>query len=175
MNGAIDQNQYNIILLNIDKLMVTLLGIDAIGGTPKAPPVSIIAGAPLVNTSASTTDGATAGVGLQGTGGNPPGGGNPPSGGNPVHLPGSVDPAGVQAEAIANIVLAANSHSSTPALCISLLASGELRPNNPGQASVLASCDYLLHGSIRKALLSPEIPTPTRYKMTPQAARPPPG
>jgi len=52
-------------------------------------------------------------------------------------------------------------------LCISLLASGELRPNNPGQASVLASCDYLLHGSIRKGLASPEIPTPTRYKMTP--------
>jgi hypothetical protein len=156
MNGAIDQNQYNIILLNIDKLMVTLLGIDAIGGTPKAPPVSIIAGAPAVSTAAGKNGASPASAS---------------AGGGTLTIPeivdAKIDPAGVQAEAIANIVLAANSHSSTPALCISLLASGELRPNNPGQASVLASCDYLLHGSIRKGLASPEIPTPTRYKMTP--------
>jgi hypothetical protein len=161
MNGAIDQHQYNIILLNIDKLMVTLLGIDAIGGTPKAPAVSIVAAAPHVNTGASS-GASPAGSAAAGGEASPP----------PTIIDSKIDPSGVQAEAIANIVLAANSHSSTPALCISLLASGELRPNNPGQASVLKSCDYLLHGSIRKALFSPEIPTPTRYKMTPQAVRP---
>ena len=163
MNGAIDQHQYNIILLNIDKLMVTLLGIDAIGGTPKAAPATITAGAPRVSTSAGTKDGAPNATGNVGD----------PAPGSPVTnitynlSEKSADPSGVQAEAIANIVLAANSHASTPALCISLLASGELKLSNPGQASVLKSCDYLLHGSIRKALFSPEIPTPTRYKMTP--------
>jgi hypothetical protein len=175
MNGAIDQHQYNIILLNIDKLMVTLLGIDAIGGTPKAPAVSIVAAAPQVNTS-SNKDGATAGAGSaennndadkgNGDSGKKNNTDKPPKTAQPLQSE-SVDPSGVQAEAIANIVLAANSHSSTPALCISLLASGELRPNNPGQASVLKSCDYLLHGSIRKALFTPEIPPPTRYKMSP--------
>ena len=170
MNGAIDQHQYNIILLNIDKLMVTLLGIDAIGGTPKAAPATITAGAPHVSTSAGTKDGVPNATGNVGD----------PAPGSPVTnitynlSEKSADPSGVQAEAIANIVLAANSHASTPALCISLLASGELKLSNPGQASVLKSCDYLLHGSIRKALFSPEIPTPTRYKMTPQAVRQPP-
>ena len=160
MNGAIDQHQYNIILLNIDKLMVTLLGIDAIGGTPKAPAVSIVAAAPHVSTAAGGKNGASPASASAGD--------TPPT--LPAIVNETIDPAGVQAEAIANIVLAANSHNSTPALCISLLASGELRPNNPGQASVLKSCDYLLHGSIRKALYLPEIPTPTRYKMSPQAA-----
>jgi hypothetical protein len=178
MNGAIDQHQYNIILLNIDKLMVTLLGIDAIGGTPKAPPVSIIATAPQVNTTASNKDGATASVGSaekpnkdesdkgKDDAAQKDNSNKPPKAAQHIKSE-SIDPAGVQAEAIANIVLAANSHASTPALCISLLASGELRPDNPGQFSVLKSCDYLLHGSIHKALASPEIPTPTRYKMTP--------
>ena len=165
MNGAIDQHQYNIILLNIDKLMVTLLGIDAIGGTPKAPPATITAGAPRVSTSAGTKDGApnaTANV-------NDPAAPVSPVTNITYNLSEkSADPSGVQAEAIANIVLAANSHASTPALCISLLASGELRPNNPGQASVLKSCDYLLRGSFHKAVFAPEMPPPTRYKMTPQ-------
>ena len=161
MNGAIDQHQYNIILLNIDKLMVTLLGIDAIGGTPKAPPATITAGAPRVSTSAGAKDGATGNVN------------DPAAPVSPVtnitynSSEKSADPSGVQAEAIANIVLATNSHASTPALCISLLASGELRPNNPGQASVLKSCDYLLRGSFHKAVFAPEMPPPTRYKMTP--------
>jgi len=53
MNGAIDQYQYNIVLLNIDRLMITLLGVDAIGGTQKTPATTISAGAPAVSTSAA--------------------------------------------------------------------------------------------------------------------------
>ena len=41
MNGAIDQHQYNIVLLNIDRVMVTLLGVDGIAGTKNVAPVSI--------------------------------------------------------------------------------------------------------------------------------------
>jgi hypothetical protein len=164
MNGAIDQNQYNIILLNIDKLMVTLLGIDAIGGTPKAPAVAISAVAPRVSTNASASkDGTPSASGDVGADGDKP---------QTTIFNHSTDPTGVQAEAIANIVLAANFHSSTPALCISLLASGELNHKNPGQHSVLKSCDYLLHGAVRKAVASPHMPPPDTYRAThPPVAR----
>jgi len=159
MNGAIDQHQYNIILLNIDKLMVTLLGIDAIGGTPKAPAIAMSAGVPHVTTTAAKDGGpATASA--------DPDKSVPPAIVPQVITEKTIDPTGIQAEAIANVVMAANYHSSTPALCISLLASGELRPNNPGQASVLSSCDYLLHGAFRKAVVSPELPPPLGYRMS---------
>ena len=44
MNGAIDQHQYNIVLVNIDRLMVTLLGVDGIAGTRNVAPVAISPG-----------------------------------------------------------------------------------------------------------------------------------
>jgi hypothetical protein len=48
---------------------------------------------------------------------------------------------------LTDILFAANAQSSAPALCISLLASGELRLDNPGQQALLVRCDYLLAGT----------------------------
>jgi hypothetical protein len=43
---------------------------------------------------------------------------------------------------------------------------------NPGQHSVLKSCDYLLHGAVRKAVASPHMPPPDTYRAThPPVAR----
>jgi len=103
MNGAIDQHQYNVVLLNLDKLMITLLGVDAIGG---------------IQSREQT------------------GGGGAAS-----------DTKEIQADAVTDILFAANAKSSAPALCISLLASGELRLDNPGQQALLMRCDYLLAGT----------------------------
>jgi hypothetical protein len=157
MNGAIDQYQYNILLLNIDRLMVSLVGVDAIGGTPKAVATTISVGAPAVNTSAGSGQGGAGRANVEGG-----------TVHNEIHIEESpkMDPSGAQAEAIANIVLAANAHSAVPSLCISLLASGELRLDNPGQYSVLKSCDYLLQGVVRHPGQGP--PTPNSYRMTPQ-------
>jgi len=167
MNGAIDQFQYNIILTNVNRMTITLLGIDAIGGTQRAPAVTIASNPGSVKTNA-------------------PGGDNPPStehgegtsdneiekttavgcgaADNPcVVALGEADK--VKAEAIANVILAANAVTSTPTLCISLLASGEMRVDNPGQKSVLKSCDYILQGGARNLVNHPNLP-PSRYRMT---------
>jgi hypothetical protein len=95
MNGAIDQHQYNIVLLNIDKLMVTLLGVHAVGAMQAK----------------------------------------------------SQEAREIQAEALTDMLSTTNAQSSAPALCISLLASGQLRLDNPGQQALLARCDYLLAGT----------------------------
>jgi hypothetical protein len=167
MNGAIDQYQYNIVLLNIDRLMITLLGVDAIGGTQKVPPTMITAGAPSVSTSASLKP--------DGQGAETSAGGKVEGGSvhNEIHITETpkADPSGAQAEAIANIVLAANAHSSVPSLCISLLASGELRLDNPSQRSVFQSCDYLLHGAVRQMASRPLDRAPTAYHMSQQAQK----
>lgn len=140
MNGAIDHHQYNVVLLNIDRLMVTLLGVDAIGGMGMVQPVAI---------------GATpSGVAV-------PGAKAAAAAGAPANT--------VQSEALANIVMSANAHSSLPALCISLLASGELRLDNPGHHAVLARCDYLLAGTMNNIVNRPPAPPP-QFK----ASRPPP-
>lgn len=139
MNGAIDQHQYNVVLLNIDRLMVTLLGVDALGGMGMVPPVAI---------------GAT-----------PSGFSVPSVKGNAASSPAN----NPQSEALANIVMSANAHSSLPALCISLLASGELRLDNPGHHAVLARCDYLLAGTMNNIVNRPPSPPP-QFK----ASRPPP-
>ena len=143
MNGAIDQHQYNVVLLNIDRLMVTLMGVDAIGGTATVPAVTIGAG----------TDG-KAGSQIETTAGHS----------------GTRD---VQSEALTNIVLSANGHSSLPALCISLLASGELRLDNPGQQALLARCDFLLAGTVNNLVNRPQGPAP-QYKVSQHAAGPAP-
>lgn len=44
MNGAVDEIQYNVALVNMDKLMTSLLAIDSIAGTAVAPAVAISAG-----------------------------------------------------------------------------------------------------------------------------------
>ncbi len=139
MNGAIDQHQYNVVLLNIDRLMVTLLGVDAIGGMGMVAPVTI----------GATPSGVSAQAGRAAA---------PGSSANTV-----------QSEAMANIVMSANAHSSLPALCISLMASGELRLDNPGHHAVLARCDYLLAGTMNNIVNRPPAPPPT-FK----ASRPPP-
>jgi hypothetical protein len=100
MKGAIDQHQYNVALFNIDKQIITALGLDAIRAiTPDAPP----------------------GVASGGTGAK-----------------------AVQSEALANVVLAADAHSSQLGSCIGMMASGALRPDDPGEHAVLARCDRLL-------------------------------
>ncbi len=152
MNGAIDQHQYNIITLNINKTMITLLAVDGIAGTHVTPPAQISANAPAVSAKASLTGGPGADANVA------------PAG--PVTITNTyantATAAGaVQSEAIANIVLDVNNHSSTPGLCISLLASGELRLDNPGQNSVLKSCDYLLNGAVRRAVNAPPQRAPT--------------
>lgn len=154
MNGAIDQHQYNVVLVNINRVMITLLGIDGIAGTRNVAPAAVSASAPRFR-SAPAKKGEPAGdtdeAAASGTG---------------IIRTETVHPAGaVQAEAIANIVLATNSQTSFPGLCVSLLASGELRVDNPGQYSVLRSCDYLLNGVVRR---NPP-PTP-RYMVSKNAA-----
>ena len=136
MNGAIDQHQYNIVLLNIDKLMITLLGVDAIGGTP---------------TTAAVT------LGIAGKAGDQV----------PIEsrAAGQTGTKSVQAEAAANIVLAANAHSSVPTLCISLLASGELRLDDPGQRALLERCDRLLAGVVNNLVNREQQPAQS-YKMS---------
>ena len=75
----------------------------------------------------------------------------------------------MQSEAIANIILDANSRTSYPGLCIALLSSGELRLDNPGQYSVMKSCDYLLNGVSRAVAARPWTPAPT-YKVSKHAS-----
>jgi hypothetical protein len=106
MNGAIDQHQYNIVLLNIDKLMVTLLGVDAVGAMQAK----------------------------------------------------SQEAKEVQAEALTDMLSTTSAQSSAPALCISLLASGQLRLDNPGQQAVLARCDYLLAGTFEHLVRQQQAP-----------------
>ena len=162
MNGAIDENQYNVVLVNIDKLMVTLLGIDGIAGTRNVAPVTISAVAPPTKSSAQ--------LGAPGAEGDV---GNSAEAKNEIKADVTITQVGaVQSEAIANIVLAANSHIAYPGLCISLLASGDLRWDNPGQRSVLKRCDYLLNGVAYIAGTNrvPVHPTPTSYKVTKNAA-----
>jgi hypothetical protein len=164
MNGAIDQNQYNIVLVNIDRLMITLLGIDGIAGTRNVAPVTIGAVAPPTKATATATTGAPT-VSLEV--------GNSGEVKNEIKADVNINPVGVvQSEAIANIILAANSHNAYPTLCISLLASGELTHNNPGQSTVLRSCDYLLRGVAHKVATSrvPVFPTPTGYNVSKNAS-----
>lgn len=157
MNGAIDQFQYNIILTNVDKLTTTLMGIDAIGGTQKAPAVAVYSGGSKVSTKLPGGQESTSAPN------------ETPTSVTHITVPQSEEggqPAtAAQAEAIANIVLAANSQTSMPALCVSLLASGELRLDNPGQYSVLKSCDYLLHGAFQNFVSHGGRPPPP-YKVS---------
>jgi hypothetical protein len=175
MNGAIDKHQYNVVLVNIDRVMETLLGIDAIAGTRNVAPVTISAVAPPTRSSTQPGAQGAQGAGQGGQGGQ----------GSDAGVDKSADPKGdikadvtitqvgaVQSEAIANIILAANSGTSFPGLCISLLASGELSPDKPGQESVLRNCDYLLRGTTHKFVAGrvPVHPTPTSYHVSKNAA-----
>lgn len=55
MNGAVDETQYNVALVNMDKVMTSLLAIDAIGGTPVPPLVGITAGKASAGASVPST------------------------------------------------------------------------------------------------------------------------
>lgn len=158
LNGAIDQHQYNIILLNIDKLMVVLLGVDGIAGTQNVAPVAINASA---NTSATAP-----------ANNNPPNTNANTSGGPKIEIKDvKIErPGVVQSEAIANIVMAANAQTAIPSLCVSLLASGELRADNPGQQTILKRCDYLLNGLFHKAKHAPPRPNRDSYEVSGNAA-----
>jgi hypothetical protein len=159
LNGAITEKQYNVVLINIGWLMTTLLGIDGIAGTRNVAPVRVSAVAPATEVTASAgTNGPTASSKIT-----PP---DKPEG--EIKSDSAVTPPGaVQSEAIANIVLAINSTTTSPALCISLLADGELDPRNPGQRVVLRSCEYLLHGLTSRASVRPP---PASYHVSPNAA-----
>ncbi|MGE3228607.1 MAG: hypothetical protein AB7J30_04140 [Hyphomicrobium sp.] len=134
MNGAIDQHQYHLILANLDKSMVTLLGVDAIAGTVRAPATVVTTG----------PDGK-------------------PTTSEEAWTYGPAD--GVQAEAITNVLLNASSQSAMASMCLSLLASGELRVDNPGQNAVLERCDRLLDGTVNNLVAHPSRPMPP-YRMT---------
>jgi len=141
MNGGIDQHQYNVVLLNIHKLMITLLGVDAIGGMATTPAVALGVAGKAGDQVAIESRAAE-----------------------------QADTKSVQAEAAANIVLAANARSSAPDLCISLLASGELRLDDPGQRAVLERCDRLLAAVVNNLVNRTGQPIRS-YKMSqPQAA-----
>lgn len=137
MNGAIDQHQYNIILLNMDKLTITMMGMDAIGGTAVTPPTVISAGSGVSDRPATSTE-------------------RPATG----H---------VQSEAVASIVQHTAGQSSLPALCVSLLASGELRVDNPGQQAILARCDELLGAAVDQFVNRPP-PHGSSYRISREAA-----
>lgn len=137
MNGAIDQHQYNIILLNMDKLTITMMGMDAIGGTATVPPATISAGSSTSDRPATSTERPATGQ--------------------------------VQSEAVANIVQHTTRQSSLPALCVSLLASGELRVDNPGQQAILARCDELLGAAVDQFVSRPP-PHGSSYRISRDAA-----
>ena len=159
MNGAIDQHQYNIVLVNIDRLMVTLLGVDGIAGTRNVAPVAISPGLAKATTAAGAKAGdQTSSASVDAAGGF-----------NTIGTVSVSAPGAVQSEAIANIILDANSRTSYPGLCIALLSSGELRLDNPGQYSVMKSCDYLLNGVSRAVAAHPRVPAPV-YKVSKNAA-----
>jgi hypothetical protein len=120
MKGAIDQQQYNIVLFDMDRQIITALGLDAIGGTPA--------------------------VGQAGT-------------------------KSVESEALANIVLAANARSSDLNACISVLASGQLRLDDPGDHAVLVRCDRLLAAAVNNLVYHVQEPVQS-YKVSQQQAAP---
>lgn len=53
MNGALSREQYNLALVNIKKVMIPLMAIDAVAGTPHPPAVAIAPGVAGVSTSAN--------------------------------------------------------------------------------------------------------------------------
>lgn len=69
MNGTISRQQYTFALVNIDRVMVPLMAIDAIAGTPRAPAVVISASNPGASSSANLSDDVAAGS--DGTGAQP--------------------------------------------------------------------------------------------------------
>lgn len=123
MNGAIDQAQYNILLVNMSQLMVTLTAIDGLTGRPAAP--AVILGA----------SGATVHVGADGkidavT--------QPSVIGEPIKLAGAPD--GKSAEAVRDIVKAMAGHSTFPSMCLSLMASTHQSPSSPEFMEVRNVC-----------------------------------
>jgi len=145
MNGVIDRAEYTFILMNIDRVMISLVGIDAIGGGPVGPAavVTASASAPKVTV---TKDVSVGGGDLEGEAGDA-------GGGNKTTInqrPGGIDPK--SAAHIRDIVGMNARHSSFPAVCTSLLASGELDPRDPGKRSVLEACRYLVSGTARRIL-----------------------
>jgi hypothetical protein len=146
MNGAIDETQYTLLLLNIDRLMVTLVGVDAIGGTPIAPPVVVSASAPVTKSTVSKDGVVTTEVTSPGTA----------SGGQAfavnaraAHLEAA------SANAIRDIVTAANAGTSFPAVCLALLSSNRLDYRNPAERSVIESCNFMMRGAFSRILSQP--------------------
>jgi hypothetical protein len=147
MNGAIDDVQYNVILLNIDRLMVTLLGIDAIGGTPKVPATAISANVTPVSAKTPSEGGAEGEV-KEGK-----------EGGQRLAIEtiqkgdrGEDKATQRQAEVIGGIVQGANSYSSLPMLCVSLMGSGQLNENDPNRRALFESCRFLVQGYAKNVL-----------------------
>jgi hypothetical protein len=144
MNGAIDEVQYNVILLNIDRLMITLLGIDAIGGTPKVPATAISANLPPASAKTPGEGGAEAELK------------EAKEGGTRLVIEtiqkGEDKATQVQAQSIAEIVKGAGSYSSLPMLCVSLMGSGQLNSNDPNRRSLRETCDFLVNGYAKNVL-----------------------
>lgn len=67
MNGALSREQYNFALVNIGKVMIPLMAIDAIAGTPRPPAVIIAPGNPGSSAS-NTATGKTPGSAGDGSG-----------------------------------------------------------------------------------------------------------
>jgi hypothetical protein len=157
MNGVIDRAEYSFILMNIDRVMISIVGIDAIGGTPVGPSLVLNATAtaptlPATGQGAAAAKETMTGSSMEGDSGDASGGGGPGSKSTVIQYRPGIDPK--SAAHIRDIVGMNARHSSFPAVCTSLLASGELNPNNPGHRSVIESCNYLLKGAVRK-ILSP--------------------
>jgi hypothetical protein len=149
MNGVIDRAEYSFILMNIDRVMISIVGIDAIGGTPVGPSLTLnaTATAPTLPTTGSGGGGSEGDSGDAASDAGAPGGKS-----TTIQYRPGIDPK--SAAQIKEIVRMNATHSSFPAVCMSLLSSGELNPNNPGHKSVIESCNYLLKGAVRK-ILSP--------------------
>lgn len=153
MNGVIDQTEYTFILMNIDRVMISLVAIDAIGGTPVAVGGAIGATPTAVSVeigSDSNPKGSEGGAGADPT---------PPKARADVKVVPATIPHrnGVgtdtnAANVIGDIVKLNVQGTSLPAICTSLLASGRLDDQKPGQREVLESCAALLKGSVRKVM-----------------------
>lgn len=128
MNGALDEAQYNILLVNMSQLMVALTAIDGLTGRPAAPPM--VLSAPEATVSVDGEGKMTA----KGAGGAVP------------SAQGSAQTFAIEkvnADAVAKIAKGVTGHSTFPAMCLSILASRTNTGAGAGYQDVRRLCQEI--------------------------------
>lgn len=139
MNGAIDEAEYNMLLISMPRVMTALIAIDGLTSRPAAPPVALAA--PAISASATT---------VAGTGTTPEGKAaviNIES----VTLP-QPKPDTAQAAAVQDIARRVIDTPTTPAICLSLLSRNakDAIPHDEGYRAVVAFCKASFGASVAR-------------------------